>query len=170
MKLTAAEFAYVRSQGPYVTEKCDGCGKLLNQTLRYAIAGKPEVYCSAGCCDLPFFGDPREAKKRSTPGKCVYCGATLKGMRRGALYCDETCKKRAARTGRAESTAKLQITGTTAQLNQRVAPGGQASTLRWRAVLAGRCGIFRWHGIMTELIIVAYESLLPRANLQWAKA
>ena len=43
MKLTAAELAYVGSQGLYITEKCDGCGKLLNQAFRYTIAGKPEA-------------------------------------------------------------------------------------------------------------------------------
>jgi hypothetical protein len=121
MKVSAAELAYVRAQGLHITEKCDGCGKLLNQTIRYTIAGKPEIYCSAGCRDLAFFRDHREAKKHSTPGKCVYCGATLKGKRRGALYCDETCKKRAARAERSHSTAQPQITGTPTQLNQQVA-------------------------------------------------
>ena len=43
MKLTSAELAYVRSQGLHLTEKCDGCGKLLNQALCYTIAGHPEV-------------------------------------------------------------------------------------------------------------------------------
>ena len=85
MKLTAAEFALVRSQGLYITGKCDACGKLLNQTFRYTITGKPEVYCSAGCRDFVFFGDTREAKKRSMPGKCLHCGAPLEGKRRGAL-------------------------------------------------------------------------------------
>ena len=121
MKLTAAELAYIRSQGLYITEKCDRCGKLLNQTFRYTIARKPGVYCSAACRDLEFFGDRQEAKKHSTPGKCVYCGGILEGKRRGALYCDETCKKRAARTGRAKSAAEPQITGTPSQSNQRVA-------------------------------------------------
>jgi len=120
MKLNTAELVHVRSQGLYITEKCDGCGKLLNQTLRFTIAGKPEVYCSAACRDLVFFGDRREARKQSTPGKCVYCGAMLVGKRRGALYCDEVCKKRVARTGRAQSTAEPQITGTPSQLNQQV--------------------------------------------------
>jgi len=73
VKLTAVELAHVRSQGLYITEKCVGCGKLLNQGVRYTIAGKPEVYCSSGCRDLTFFGDTREVKKRSTPGKCVFC-------------------------------------------------------------------------------------------------
>jgi hypothetical protein len=121
MKLTATELAYVRTQGLYITDKCDGCGKLLNQTIRYTILGKPEVYCSAGCRDLTFFGDTREATKHSTPGKCLYCRASLEKKRRGALYCDETCKKRVARSGRSRSTAEPQITGTPTQSNHRVA-------------------------------------------------
>jgi len=121
MKLTPAELAYVRAQGLYITERCDRCGTLLNQSLRYTIAGKPEVYCSAACRDLAFFGNPQEAEKHSTPGKCVYCGGTLEGKRRGALYCDEICKKRAARTGRAQSTAEPQITGTPTESNQGLA-------------------------------------------------
>jgi hypothetical protein len=136
MKLTAAELAYVRSQGLYVTEECEGCGKLLNQTIRYTIAGKPEVYCSAGCRDLAFFRDHREARKHSTPGRCTYCGATLKGKRRGARYCDEICKKRAARAERSRLTAQPQITGTPTQLNQQVASsqsGGQGDCITSRA-------------------------------------
>ncbi len=43
MKLTPAELAYVRSLGLYITEKCNRCGKLLNQNVRYTITGKPKV-------------------------------------------------------------------------------------------------------------------------------
>jgi len=118
MKLTTAELAFVRGKGLHITEICDGCGKLLNQTFRYRIAGKPEAYCSAACRDLVFFGDRREARKHFTPGKCAYCGATLEGKRRGALYCDEVCKKRVARTGRSQSTGNVKITGTSLQSNQ----------------------------------------------------
>ena len=120
MELSASELAFVRSQHLHITQKCDVCGKLLNQTLRYTILGKPEVYCSAGCRDLTFFGDTREAIKHSTPGKCVYCRAPLEDKKRGALYCDEICKKRAARSGRSRSTLEAQITGTLRQLNQRI--------------------------------------------------
>ena len=74
MKLTTSELVHVRAQGLYITEKCDGCGKLLNQTFRYTRAGKPEAYCSAAWRDLVFFGDRREARKHSAPGKCAYCG------------------------------------------------------------------------------------------------
>jgi hypothetical protein len=49
MKVTSAEFAYVRPQNLYNTVKCDGCGKLLNRTVQFVINGKPEVDCSAVC-------------------------------------------------------------------------------------------------------------------------
>lgn len=125
MMLSAPEFAYVRSQGLYITEKCDGCGKLLNQTFMYTISGKPEVYCSAVCRDTAFFGDRHEAKKCFTPGKCVYCGGSLEGKRRGALYCDEVCKKRMARKEKGNSMAEAELSGTPSQSNQRV---GDAKT------------------------------------------
>src|SRR5690242_19118998 len=116
MKLSVAELASVRVLGLYLTEKCDACGKASNQTFRYTISGRSEVFCSALCRDNAFFDDRREALKHSTPGMCAYCRANLEGKRRGALYCDEICKKRAAGT---DSTAEPKITGTPAQSNQR---------------------------------------------------
>jgi hypothetical protein len=91
MKLTPAELAQVRAHGLYLTEKCDGCGKLLNQTFRYTIAGKPEVYCSAACRDSAFFGDRGEGKKHATPGKCAHCGGSLKGKKRKPQICWAPC-------------------------------------------------------------------------------
>jgi hypothetical protein len=111
MKLSAAEVAYIRSAGLYLTDRCNGCGKPFNQSFRYTIAGKPQVYCSAGCRDLVFFDDPREAKRHSRPGKCVYCGGNLQGKRRDALYCDEICKKRVALQGKLNSTARATVAG-----------------------------------------------------------
>jgi hypothetical protein len=46
MKFTAPELAHVRSVGLYLTERYDDCGKLLNQSFRYTIKGKAEVYCA----------------------------------------------------------------------------------------------------------------------------
>jgi hypothetical protein len=120
MKLTASELAYVRAQGLHLTEKCDGCGKLLNQAARYTIAGKPEVYCSPACRDLAFFRDRLEARKHSSPGRCVNCGAKLEGKRRGALYCDGVCKKQAARKRGLMSAAGTQLSGTPVERNQQV--------------------------------------------------
>ena len=108
MKLTAAELAAVRRQGFCVTEKCDHCEKLLNQTFRYTIAGKAEAYCSSGCRDLAFFQDPYEATKRCTPGKCVYCGGSLKGKKRGALYCDNVCRMRHTRVRERKATRQVE--------------------------------------------------------------
>ena len=97
MKLNDQELAYVRSQGVCVAEKCDTCGKLLNQALRYTIANKPEVYCSAACRDFVFFEDRHEAAKHATPGICAFCGGLLQDKRCGAVYCSDKCRKRAER-------------------------------------------------------------------------
>ena len=92
MKLTIAELIYVRSQGLYLTQKCDGCGTPLNQTVQYTIAGRREVYyCTPICRDTAFFGDRREGKKHSTPGKCAHCCGSLKAKKRGSFFCDDSC-------------------------------------------------------------------------------
>ena len=72
MKLTSAELTYVRAKDLFITDKCDGCGKLLNQSYRYTITRKPEVYCSALCRAEVFFAGRREGKKHATHGKCAY--------------------------------------------------------------------------------------------------
>ena len=120
MTLAPAELAYVRSQGLYLTEKCNACGKLLNQAVRFTIVGQPEVYCSPACRDLVFFRDRREARKHSSPGKCTNCGASLEAKRRGALYCDEKCKKRLARGKEAPSAAIAQLSGTPSEPNEQL--------------------------------------------------
>src|ERR1035437_9648195 len=95
MKLAETELAYVRSLGLYVTEKCDGCPKVLNQSFRHTIAGKPEVYCSADCRDRVFFGEgyrPRKpAGQQSKP--CAYCGGPIVGKKRDAEFCSGRCQK-----------------------------------------------------------------------------
>jgi len=112
MKLTPAELAFVRSKGLYITEKCDGCGKALNQTFRYTITRRPEVYCSATCRDFAFFGDRHEARKRTTPRNCAYCGATLETKRRQAIFCDHKCQVRFDRTRKPIATAEARETVT----------------------------------------------------------
>ena len=128
MELSTHELAYVRAQGLHITEKCNGCGKLLNQTIRYTIAGKPEVYCSAACRDSTFFGDRQEAKKHATPGKCTYCGGSLKGKKSGSIFCDDVCRKKHSRKIQRITTAEVEKSRTPTQSNQRVANpqnGGQ---------------------------------------------
>ena len=113
MTLIALELAYVRRQGLYITEKCNCCGKLLNQTFRYSISGRPEVYCSAACRDLVFFGDQHEAAKHASPGVCVFCGGPLQEKRRGALYCSDKCRKRVER--KIMTTGQPELSRTTTQ-------------------------------------------------------
>ena len=120
MKLNAVELAYVRAQGLYITEKCDGCEKLLNQTVRYTITGKPQVYCSAICRDSVFFGDRQEAKKHATPGHCASCGGSLEGKKRGSIFCDDVCRKAHSRKIQRFATAKVGKSRTPTQSNQRV--------------------------------------------------
>ena len=120
MKLNATELALVRSQGLYITEKCGACGKLLNQAHRYTIAGKPGLYCSAVCRDTVFFRDRKEAKKHSTPGKCLYCGASLVGKKRDAVFCDDTCRKAHSRKDERSMTAEVEKSRTPTQSNERV--------------------------------------------------
>ena len=117
--LTVTELASVRAQGLYITEKCDGCGRLLNQSFRYTIDCKPEVYCSAVCRDTFFFGDQYTAKKRSSPGRCAFCGGLLYGKKRGSIFCDDSCRKRFSRKNERTSTAECQKSRTPPQLNQR---------------------------------------------------
>jgi hypothetical protein len=106
MKLIEAELTYVRSKGLYIIEKCDGCGKVLNQTFRHTIAGKRGVYCSAGCRDFVFFGDRHEALKYMTPKKCAYCGGDLEGKNRGAIYCNDRCRMRGNRAHNSATAKK----------------------------------------------------------------
>lgn len=54
MKLSPEELAKVRALGIYVTERCDGCPKVLNQSVRWTIRGRREVFCSEECRDREF--------------------------------------------------------------------------------------------------------------------
>ncbi len=121
MNLTAQELTYVRDQGLYLKEKCDGCKTILNQSVRYTIAGKPGVYCSANCRDEVFFEDQLERKKRSTPGRCVNCKGSLQGKKRDAIYCSESCRKRYSRRNGTNSARRVKRSRTPNQSNQQLA-------------------------------------------------
>jgi hypothetical protein len=120
MNLSATEFASVRSLGLYITEKCDGCGKLLNQTVRYTITGKPEIYCSTACRDTAFFGDLHEVKKRATPGKCAHCGGSLEGKKSDSIFCKDACRKAHFRKVQRMTAREGEKTRTPTQSDQRV--------------------------------------------------
>jgi hypothetical protein len=118
MKLTTTELSVLRSQGAFITERCDLCGKVLNQSWRYTVAGRPEVFCSALCRDTRFFSEARAARKYATPGRCAYCGADLVGKKRGSLFCNDLCRKTFARRGPINAMARPQKSRTPTELNQ----------------------------------------------------
>ena len=120
MRLSVAELTSVRSLGLYLTEKCGKCARILNQTVRYTVVGKPEVYCSAFCRDLVFFGDRREARKAASPGKCAYCRGSLQGKKRGSIFCDDTCRKTYSRKKGHMVTSEVEKSRTPPQSDQRV--------------------------------------------------
>lgn len=120
MKLAAAELLYIRSHGLYITEKCDACGKLLNQTVRYSLANTPGTYCSAICRDTTFFRSRHEAKKHATPGRCAYCGGSLNRKKRGSVFCDDACRKAHGRKTQRITTAEVEKSRTPIESNQRV--------------------------------------------------
>ena len=119
MDLAVHEVEAIKKLGLFIRHKCDQCQKPLNQILRYTIAGRDGVYCSSECRDLVFFGNQREAAKRSHPGRCGYCRESLTGKNRSALYCSPKCRMRANRMREAEKsrTAAVPIQQVTASEN-----------------------------------------------------
>lgn len=83
MKLTDSEIERIRSRGLYITEKCDACGKILNQSHRYTWAGRAEVFCTAACRDKFNLGTKPDqiiqgtrcfrCQGRKSPGASLYC-------------------------------------------------------------------------------------------------
>jgi hypothetical protein len=73
VKLTAEESSKLKSQGLYVADKCDSCGKLLNQTMLHTRPDRKGcTYCSAGCRDLAGKGqEPLEANVQYDNASCV---------------------------------------------------------------------------------------------------
>jgi endogenous inhibitor of DNA gyrase (YacG/DUF329 family) len=94
MKLTSKESNDIKSRGLYIADKCDSCGKPLNQKIRYTRADrKGRVFCSAECCDLA--GNGEELPEATLPqtiassvvheliaekvyGSCESCGLPLR--------------------------------------------------------------------------------------------
>ena len=75
----------LRERGIWVTEACDRCRQLLG-SVRYTFRGQKGEWCSELCRD----------GEESKIGICRGCGASLKGKRRGAKWCNDSCRKRPA--------------------------------------------------------------------------
>jgi hypothetical protein len=102
MKLPQESINQIRAQGLYITEACDGCCKVLNQSFRYTVKDKPEVYCSEACRDRVFFGEAGDTKRQGNlaamPGtkkQCVMCRAEIPFTRRAdSTTCSSGCARR----------------------------------------------------------------------------
>ena len=72
--------------GTYVTDACDRCGAVIGP-IRWTIRGVPGVWCSRKCRDGVDLN----------PTVCRGCRTSIVGKRRGAIYCDWTCRMRTVR-------------------------------------------------------------------------
>lgn len=87
VKLTESRSREVfESTGNYVKEACDQCSQLLG-CVRWTRRGESGKWCSEECRD-------GAADQRA----CAGCGARLTGKRKDAIWCDDTCRKRAIST------------------------------------------------------------------------
>ena len=76
----------LHTHGVYVTEVCDRCGKILGD-LRFTRQDDAGAWCSRACRD----------GVDHNPSVCRGCGTSLVGKRRGAIFCDRTCRMRTVR-------------------------------------------------------------------------
>jgi hypothetical protein len=74
------------AHGVVVSEACNKCGQILGP-VRFTNYNEPGVWCSRACRD----------GVDQNPGICRGCGTSLDGKRRGAIYCDRTCRMRTVR-------------------------------------------------------------------------
>jgi hypothetical protein len=87
MRLTEAQSReLLQTHGMYVAEVRDQCGQILGH-VRYTRRNEPGEWCSQVCRDGIHL----------KVGVCQGCGVSLNGKRRGAIYCDRTCRMRIVR-------------------------------------------------------------------------
>jgi predicted nucleic acid-binding Zn ribbon protein len=107
MRVAETELARLRNTGLHITEKCDGCAKMLNQSCRYTVARKPGVYCSAFCRDRASLGDDgleRAAMRRT----CLLCHGPKPAS--DAPYCQH-CQKAAYPEGATPQETRCAVCG-----------------------------------------------------------
>ena len=85
MQMTPEQsYALLDKHGCYVTEACDKCSQILGP-VRYTRKGDSGVWCSRQC---------RDGAEAHEPKTCRHCRAKLpEGKRRGAVFCDDACRK-----------------------------------------------------------------------------
>lgn len=116
MRLTAKQgYTLLDKYGSYVTEICDACGKGIGP-VRFTRRGDPGVWCSRECRDG---ADARE------PGTCRHCRSRLPaGKKRGALFCDDACRKAAQRgKGNQQTPVTTELSRTKPSIYAAFSPG-----------------------------------------------
>jgi len=95
---TEQSYELLEKFGVYVVECCDRCGQVLG-ALRFTRKEESSVWCSRAC---------RDGEEAHTPGTCKQCRAKLpEGKRRGAMYCDDSCKEAAHRSKTTVQTSRV---------------------------------------------------------------
>jgi hypothetical protein len=91
-------YALFEKRGCYVKEICDRCGTAIHYANRFTIRGEPGVWCSREC---------RDGVKVREPGTCRHCKAMLPvDKRRGAVFCDDACRKASRRESGESQTVR----------------------------------------------------------------
>jgi len=105
VKLTEAQaYELFAKRGVFTREACEKCGQLLGW-VRYSLHDESGEWCSREC---------RDGANAREPKTCGHCRARLPdGKRRGAVFCDDACRKAFQRqngTLRTSATSKLSRT------------------------------------------------------------
>src|SRR5215831_2044768 len=105
MRLTPQRsYSLLEKHACFVSDACDKCGQILG-LVRFTRSGERGVWCS---------GEFRDGAGAHRPGTCRHCKARLpEGKRRGAVFCDDACRKAANRQSsllRSSQTEKLSRT------------------------------------------------------------
>jgi hypothetical protein len=110
MQLTDAQSRILlQTHGVYVTEACDRCKAILGP-IRFTRQDDAGAWCSRSCRD----------GVDHNPAVCRGCGTSLVGKRRGAIYCDRTCRMR---------TVRKQVRNSANIVNTHIQKTGVADTI-----------------------------------------
>jgi len=94
------------STGNYVKNACDKCGQIIG-CVRWTRRGETGEWCSAKCRDGG--ADLSQA--------CAGCGSSLRGKRKGTIWCSDSCRMRhAGQGGRNNPKTPIQNTPVTGQI------------------------------------------------------
>lgn len=93
--MNPSELARIRAAALYITEKCDNCGKVLNQTFHFS-DGHDQKFCSDSCFTSAT-GTERYRRPPTQKRICEGCRKPFHSVRSDARFCTPKCQKRHAR-------------------------------------------------------------------------